>query len=139
MGLGLGREIAVQGPQAQAPPRGQGFAAPEAGPDLRGAGQEDQRVVLETFGVEALQRIRDLQLDGAVVRAGQEGGLHRVGAAFTALHRRVQVGGHGAWIQGGGHDQELQVKAGLQLEAAQQGDGQVRVQVPLVELVQHDC
>ncbi len=101
VGLGVRRQLAVQGPQAQAPARRHGLAALQAGADLRGAGQEDQRVPLQTLAIEAVQRAGDLKLDGPVVGPGQEGRLHGEGATLTPQHGCVQVGGHGAGIQGG--------------------------------------
>ena len=94
-------------------------------------------MVAQALSVEAIQGIGHLQLDGAVVGPWEKGRVHREHPALALHDRGLKVGGHGARIQRGRHDQQLQVGPVTPLEAAQQGDAQVRVQVPFVELVEH--
>jgi len=60
-------------------------------------------------------------------------------AAFrTENWTSAQVLSDGRCIQGGGHDHQFEIRAHGGLKPAQQGQGQISLQMPLVKLIQHD-
>ena len=100
-------------------------------------GEEDEDVPVGKHWKQAFEGGQHLLLQGPAVRPVQVGDVHGKGAAFggedgAATEKR----GEGARLERGGHHQELQ-RVARPLELTQKRQGQVPLQVPLVELVQH--
>ena len=105
--------------------------------DLGGAGQEDQHVAAGAARSHSRQRRGHLIFEG---RGGVRGVLdfQRILAALGAHDARAaQVIGHGSGIERSRHHYQAQIGTAAALQAAEQGQGQIALQVALVELVEH--
>ena len=133
--LRLEREAPVQGHELQAA-TGRGIRARrQALADLGGTRQEDQGMPRGALPAELRQGLVHAHGQGPVVEMPGPEDRHGMEPPFALDPLGLEIGDHRVCLQGGAHDQEAE--AGAQpLEAPQQGQGQVRVHVPLVELVQ---
>ena len=106
-------------------------------------GEEDQDVAGGSLGlaVDPPHRPRHPVLQPLVAcrLLGREV-LHRhlEAASQGAEPRRAEEAGHRLGVEGGGHDHEAQVLAGGLLQPPQEGQGEVSLEVALVELVEDD-
>ena len=114
--------------------------------NLAHTGQEDEYIgPAEIRAVtQALAQVRhaahDLLADLLAPERRLVQGLHREHAPLGLEHLRLaQELPHRGGVQGRGQDDDLQVLADLALHAPRQGQGQVAVEVPLVELIEHDA
>ena len=105
--------------------------------DLADSGEEREDVT-----VGALEGLSDAP--GHVVLEPLPGlgvevlGLDREAAALGAHHGRAEEGRHGLRIQGGAHDHDPEVRPHLGADALGQGEDQITLQVPLVELIENE-
>ena len=137
----LGREVAMEGQQVGAPAlRGVGEQA-ERARDLEGARHEDEDVALGLLAQQAPDLLR-----GAVPRASP--GIARLGRVLEVdgegpavggeRLRTLQPGAERLGVEGGGHRHEQEVGAARLLEPPGEREGDVGVQVALMELVEDD-
>ena len=110
--------------------------------DLGAARQEDQQVAVGLLAQQPLHRPRDAVLEPVVGAGGLLGREvldgHVEAAPLRAEGGGAQEGGHRRGVERGRHGHQPQVGPAGALQAAQQRQGQVAVQVALVELVEQD-
>ncbi len=132
--LGEG-ELAVEGADIDLP--GQVGKRSGAAADLEGAGEEDQHVAVRLGQGPAHRRRHGVahpsgRLLGKIIHR------HRVAAPGAADPRAVaEESGHRSGIEGRRHHQQLQILAQTELGVAAEGQGEVGIEVALVELVEN--
>ncbi len=129
-----GRQVSVEGKQEQVALSCELRAGLGRVADLGRARQEHQYVALRTWDRQPADGGGDLVREPTVVGSIEVLDLDRETPAFAADHRRAQLLGEGARVEGGGHDHELEARQ----EALRQRQGQIARQVALVELVEHE-
>ena len=109
--------------------------------DLRRARQEHEDVALDLLPAQAPHRARDEVLEPVLPRRVLrrevlDGDLEA--PPLGPERPGAEVAGHGRGVEGRRHRDELQVGARGALEAPQQREREIALQVALVELVEHD-
>lgn len=136
--LFFGCEVAVERREEEVVAFGKACERGGGAADFVGAGEEDEEVAGGRLGEDGFHRLADLVFERVGgVRAVAH--VHGEQAAFGAKDRAaVEIGGDGRGVEGGGHDDELEVRAGGALEVAEKSEGEVGVEVAFVELVEDD-
>ena len=136
--LVLGGERPVQGQDEQVLAPGQRLEPHGGAADLLGPGQEDEDVAGVVRARQDLLHRRDDRLGSGRTSRRTIGDLDRERPPLDAQHRAVaQEPRDRPGVHRGRHDDQDQVVADRLPDLAQQGQGQVGVQAPLVELVEH--
>ena len=112
----------------------QRLAATLGAPDLRGARQEHQEVAVEALVDQLAHRCGDPSIEG-LARGGEVLDRHLEVAHVAAEVGGVEEADDGRGVEGGAHGHNLQIGTGGPSQPPQQGEGQVTLQVTLVELV----
>ena len=106
------------------------------GADLAAAGQEGQDVPFPLLNGPH-DRTRHLLRQRGMAAPFEEDLIHRIRPAGRGQQRGItQQPGQRSGFQGGGHDQDLQVRSHLALDIQCQGQAKVGLQAALVELVE---
>ena len=127
----------MQRQQGEAGAAGERFALAECAVDLGCSGEEGEDVAGVAFGVEQRDSLADLRLQ-RLWRVRQMTHGERVLATCGAQDRAAaEIVRDRSGIERGGHDDEPQFGARA-LQALEQSEREVAVEVALVELVQHD-
>ncbi len=106
--------------------------------DLAGSGEKDEHVAVEARGDQAAHRRRDLRGDRPVVGGGEVLDRHLEATPFGAKDRSAEVLRERSGRERRAHRDDAQVRAARASQALDQGQRHVALQVPLVELVEHD-
>jgi hypothetical protein len=139
----VGGEVAVEGKSKEAVGGEESGGAIDGAADLASAGEKDEYVTRPLSLEKAFaEKLREGLLDEVLKGKGRGGGVAEVGfkeAAFAADDGAVvEMAGDGVAIEGGGHDQEFEVGPAGELEAAEEGEGEVAFEMAFVEFVEDD-
>ena len=110
----------------------------EGAADIGGSGEEDEDVTVEAVVQERADGRGNLEVELAIVRGGEMLDGYVEALSLGAKHGAGKEGGDGGRIEGGRHRDELQIGAIGALEAAEQGERDISLQVPFVDFVQED-
>lgn len=131
-------QVTVEGDEEDAGACGEALAGTGGAADFRGPWEKDEGIAVEGLGEEALDGGDDLLLEGGR-RVGKVGDVEGKEETFGLQDRAVtQMGGERSGVEGGGHNEETESGAGGALEAEQEGQGEIAVDVALVEFVEDD-
>ncbi len=136
--LGFERQIAMERNEHEVPLGGDGRGALHRAPNFRGAGKKDEDIAARAALQELAHRARDLRLERARVGLGRVRHLDIELPPDARHDRRIQVRRHGQRIERRRHDDEPEIRARRPPQPLEQRERQISLQVPLVELVEHD-
>jgi hypothetical protein len=132
----VGGEVAVEGMESEVLLLGQGGEGGKHEADLTGARDKGEDVAVKPLADELADSAEELELKRALVGFFVVGDPHVEALALGADPGGAEGAGDALTVEGGAHDDKAQIRAGRALEAGEQGKGQVRLEVALVELVE---
>ena len=131
-------QFAMQRDARHALPRSQATQRVQGAVDLATPRHEDEDVAGCLFVDDALDRLRCLRGDRALVRNGEVVDLHRIALPFGDEDRAlIQIRRHRLGIERGGHHHHRQIASLRLLQVLHQREGDIAEQVSLVELIEH--
>lgn len=117
---------------------GDGLAGSHRSADFGGAGEEDENVAAVIFGDQLFNRLSHLVFERRCGVGGVGDGEGKETAFGSENGGVVEVAGDGRGVERGGHDDQFEVGTGGGLEAAEEGESEVGIEVAFVKFVEDD-